>query len=80
MGGRCDHSVPQSETHGHPDLDLWLQTTYSHTCTLQVSIQCCSIRSPVRSFLLKYCIVIVMKLLLWSPVLLLLVSVSSQEV
>lgn len=36
MGHRCDHSLPQSQAHGHPDLDLWLQTSDSHACTLQV--------------------------------------------
>lgn len=36
MGNRCDDSVPKSQTHGHPDLDLWLQVSYNHTRALQV--------------------------------------------
>lgn len=40
MGYRRDHSVPQSKTDGHPDLDLWLQASYGHTCTLQVRLKC----------------------------------------
>lgn len=36
MGNRCDGSLPRSQTHGHPDLDLWLQVSYNHTRALQV--------------------------------------------
>lgn len=36
MGNRCDDSLPQSQTHGHPDLDLWLQVSYNHARALQV--------------------------------------------
>lgn len=36
MGNRCDNSLPKSQTHGHPDLDLWLSASYNHACALQV--------------------------------------------
>lgn len=36
VGNRCDDSLPKSQTHGHPDLDLWLQVSYNHARALQV--------------------------------------------